>query len=273
MKKVLEVVVVAALLGTASAAYATPSTTYWTPATTYTQPFLIPHITYDTYVAEKGMLQNDYGLTIGVLPWEKLQGEVGVDVFMPTARTPGLPLPSGKPAYTKDNTYLNAKLTLPENAFATWQPGVSVGIQSVGFTKNYSDYNHLHGTIAKTFPYVGNLGVGGYYGGNKNLYVSSDGKTERSGFMVAWTSPDLNVKVTGLDKIVFIADYASGNNVFGAGGVGIGLYFTPAIDILTGPVWFNDSKLFKSLYGTDFMWTVQLDVDIDFSKPKPAPKA
>jgi hypothetical protein len=72
----------------------------------------------------------------------------------------------------------------------------------------------------------------------------------------------------GLDKIVFIADYASGNNAFGAYGGGIGLFFTPAIDILTGPVWFNDSKLYKASYGTDFMWTIQLDVDLEFRKKK-----
>lgn len=262
MKKALEAVALAALLGTATAAYATPSTTFWTPATTYTQPYLVPHITYDTYVAEKGLLQNDYGLTIGVLPFEKLQGEVGVDVFYP-----GLPGPTG-PTYTKDNLYLNGKLTLPENAYSPYQPGLSVGIQSVGFKKDYSDYDHMHATLAKTFEYVGNVAVGGYYGGNKKLYAGSSGAIDRAGFMAAWTSPDLNIKVTGLDKIVFLADYASGKNVFGAFGAGIGFYFTPAIDILTGPVWFNDSKLFKSLYGTDFMWTVQLDVDIDFSKPK-----
>ena len=28
-------------------------------------------------------MANDYGLTIGVLPFEKLQGEVGVDLFLP----------------------------------------------------------------------------------------------------------------------------------------------------------------------------------------------
>jgi hypothetical protein len=263
MKRALEAVVLAALLGTATAAHATPSTTFWTPATTYTQPYLVPHITYDTYVAEKGQLQNDYGLTMGVLPWEKLQGEVGFDVFLK-----GLPnaAKDNAPTYTVDNFYLNARLTLPENAYSSYQPGLSVGIQSVGFTTNYSNYNHLHGTIAKTFPYVGNLAVGGYYGLNDKLYLSSSGKTERSGFMAAWTSPDINVKLPGIDKIIFLADYASGDNAFGGGGVGIGIYFTPSVDILTGPVWFNDSALFKSTYGTDFMWTIQLDVDINLFK-------
>ena len=122
MKQATKALAALILAAAATTASATPSTTFWTPATTYTQPYLVPHLTYDTYVAEGGMLQNDYGLTIGVLPFEKLQGEVGVDVFYP--------------GFTKDNFYLNAKVTLPEGAFASWQPGVSLGIQSVGFKKD-----------------------------------------------------------------------------------------------------------------------------------------
>ena len=34
---------------TALAARATPSTTVWAPSTTAIQPFLTPHLTYDTY--------------------------------------------------------------------------------------------------------------------------------------------------------------------------------------------------------------------------------
>jgi hypothetical protein len=261
MKKALKAVVTAALLGMATAAQATPSTTFWTPATTYTQPYLVPHLTYDTYVAEKGLLQNDYGLTIGVLPWEKLQGEIGLDLFLP-----GLPSATG-PTHASDNAYLNARLTLPENAFSPYQPGLSVGIQSVGFKSDYSNYNHLHATVAKTFGPVGTVGVGGYYGLNDKLYVSSKGKTERSGFMASYTSPDIDIKVTGLDKIVVVADYASGNNYFGAYGGGLAFYFTPSVDLITGPVWFNDRDLFRASYRTDFMWTFQVDVDFDLARP------
>jgi hypothetical protein len=268
MKKALKAAVLATLLAAATKAHATPSTTFWTPATTYVQPFLVPHITYDSYVAEAGATQNDYGLTMGFLPWEKFQGEIGVDVFLPGVVNPM----TGKKTGVGDNTYLNGKLGIPEGAFASWQPGISAGIQNVGFTKDYSDYNHMHAEIGKTFGPIGNLTVGGYYGGNEKLYVSSTGKTERSGFMASYTSADLNTNLVGLTKVNFIADYASGNNVFGAYGAGIGFYFTPAIDILTGPIWFNDKNLAKATFGADFFWTVQLDVDIDFHKaPPPAP--
>jgi hypothetical protein len=254
MKKALKAVAAAAVLATAPAAWATSSTAFWTPATTYVQPYLVPHITYDSYVAEKGGLQNDYGLTVGVLPFEKLQGEIGVDSFMP-----GL---------AKNNLYLNGKLVIPEGAFDKLQPGVSVGVLGVGFEKDVTDFNVLHATVAKTFPVVGNVAVGGYYGLNDKLLVSSDGKKQQGGFMAAWTSRDIVLDLPGLQKIIFLADVQTGNNVFGAWGAGIGLYFTPAIDLLTGPVFFNDSDLMKNAYGSDFMWSVQLDVDFDLIKKK-----
>lgn len=254
MKKALKAVAAAAVLATAPAAWATSSTTFWTPATTYVQPYLVPHITYDSYVAEKGGLQNDYGLTVGVLPFEKLQGEIGVDSFMP-----GL---------AKNNLYLNGKLVIPEGAFGKLQPGVSAGVLGVGFKKDVSDFNVLHAEIAKTLPVVGNVALGGYYGLNENLFISSEGKKQQGGLMAAWTSPDIVLNLPGLQKIIFLADVQTGNNVFGAWGAGIGLYFTPAIDLLTGPVFFNDSDLMKNSYGSDFMWSVQLDVDFDLIKKK-----
>jgi hypothetical protein len=278
MKKALEAAVLAGLLGAATAAHATPSTTYWTSATTYVQPFLVPHITYDTYVAERGLLQNTYGLTVGFLPFPKLQGEVGVDLLLPGGPqlisgisnpnlVSGAPAPTGTGSTVGDNVFLNAKLGIPEGAFAGWQPGVSAGIQSVGFAKDYSDFNHLHAEIGKTFAPVGTFTVGGYYGLNDKLYVSSSGSKEQGGFTAAYMSPDINVGLPGLTKVVIAGDYASGNNVFGAYGAGVYFYFTPAIDLLTGPVFFNDKELFKRTYGTDWMWTFQLDVDIEFRKP------
>jgi hypothetical protein len=263
MKTLLKAAVGAAVVATAAVASATPSTTFWTPATTYMQPYLVPHVTYDTYIASRGSLQNDYGLTMGVLPYEKFQGEIGIDYF-----APGLTLPSHVHSSPGDNIYLNAKLGIPENAFSPYQPGISAGIQSMGFANDYSNFNHLHAEVGKTFGPVGNFTVGGYYGLNKKLYVSSSGSTQQAGFMAAWTSADINIDVTGLQKINFIADYASGNNFFGAYGAGIGINFTPSIDILTGPVWFNDKTLFKSAYGADFMWSIQLDIDVDFAAKK-----
>lgn len=251
MKKSL-VVALAIALVTPLAGRATPSTTFWTPATTYTQPSLVPHLTYDTYFAEGGALQIDTGLTIGVLALPQLQAEVGFDLFYP--------------GDTAKFIQLNGKVTLPENVLAAWAPGLSVGIANAGFEEDTSDYHMLHASMGKSTP-IGIVGVGGYYGaGSDVLWSNSDGDEERAGVMASWASPDLNVNLPGLNKVVFLADVATGKNWFGAAGVGIGLYFTPAIDLLTGPVFFLDQDLYKTTYGADWMWTVQLDVDIDLMK-------
>ena len=54
----------------------------------------------------------------------------------------------------------------------------------------------------------------------------------------------------------------------GAVGGGVGFYFTPSIDVLTGPVFFLDRDFYRASYGTDWLWTVQLDVDFDLSGRK-----
>ncbi len=57
-------------------------------------------------------------------------------------------------------------------------------------------------------------------------------------------------------KVVLAADYASGKNSIGGGGAGLYYYFTKNIDLLTGPVWFND----KGING-DWKWTTQIDIN------------
>ncbi len=260
MKKALSVAIAAALLASASVARATPSTTFWTPATTYTQPVGVPHLTYDTYFGEKSALQIDTGLEIGLLNLPQLQAEVGFDLFFPTFF-------GVVRAGTFDFAQVNGKITVPEGLLGSWSPALSVGASNVGFKSDVSDYHLLHATLGKTTP-IGAVGVGGYYGaGSKVLWTGSKGE-ERAGFMASWVSPDIKVGAPGVDKIVFLADIATGNNWFGAVGGGLGVYFTPAIDILTGPVFFLDRDYYKASYGTDWLWTVQLDVDFDLVKTK-----
>jgi hypothetical protein len=256
MKKALEAVALTALLATAQVARATPSTVFWTPATTYTQPYLVPHLTYDTYVSELGALQNDYGLTIGVSPSDKLQAEVGVDLFLP--------------GYLQHFTQLNGKLTLAEGALAKWQPGISLGVMNVGFKTDVSNYDMFHLDVGKTLD-VGTFAVGGYYGaGSKLLWTGSDGDVHRAGFMASYSSPDVPVNLAGVTKVNFLADLATGKNWMGAVGGGLSVNFTPAIDVITGPVWFLDDDLYKGTsLRSNFAWTVQLDVDFDLRPPKP----
>lgn len=257
-----------AALTLAATAAATPSTTLWTPATTYVQPFAVPHITYDTYFNDKGGYPIDTGLEIGILPFEKLQAEVGFDAFLPY---------KGFFADPAGPFLLNAKIGIPDGAFGSWFPGISAGVFGIGLTKGTA-FHILHGEVSKTSP-IGTLVAGGYYGAGKEaLWAGSDGTVRRAGGMGAYVTPDLVLNLQGLNKVNFFADVMSGKNVFGGGGVGVGVYFTPAIDILTGPVLFFDKDLQPPVppggEGSRMMWTVQLDVDIDLkAAPAVAPAA
>ena len=264
MKKIVRTLAACALALTAQTAWATPSTLFWTPATTYVQPFLIPHITYDSYFGDRAALPTTLGLTMGVLPFEKFQAEVGIDAFLPYAGgyflSPAGPL------------QLSAKAGLVEGAYGEWFPGITAGIYGVGFTAGTS-FDILHAEIGKTF-FFGGITVGGYYGagGGNALWTDSAGVLQtRGGFIGSYITPDIVLDLKGLNKINFFADIQTGKNALGAVAAGVGFYFTPSIDILTGPVFFLNKNAQPG--GQSIMWSVQLDVDIDFGQaPKPPPE-
>jgi hypothetical protein len=274
MKRLLEATVIAALLLTGTAAHATPSTVVWTPATTYTQPFLVPHVTYDTYFGERAGFPTDVGLTVGFVPDNKfVEGEVGVDAFYPMIA----PTPSGGNAgkFESVNAYqFNGKLSLKETALFAESPGLSVGISNVGLTKDLTNFNIIYAALGKTLGAYGTVAVGGYTGNDKLLTdVSKTGevKKDASGFMASYASPKYAVGAVGLKDVSFAVDYQSGKNAFGALGAAAMFYFTDAVSLLTGPVIFNN-KYSATGGTTSLLWTVQLDVDFDLAKPKPAPK-
>jgi hypothetical protein len=110
-----------------ASAVATPSTTYWAPSVATCQRKYVPHVTYDTYYgkgtpppgAGAPAYPIDTGLTIDVLPWDKVQAEVGYDVL----------LPSSDPVFI----FLNGKICTPESALFKGSPTISFGIYNLGF--------------------------------------------------------------------------------------------------------------------------------------------
>lgn len=241
--KVVLVSVMCAILATsAEIAKATPSTEYWTPCISDVQPFNSWHLGIDNYFTidkkaasgDQGAFPTDVGITVGVLPFDKIQLEVGIDVLYP----------SDYPYY------FNAKLGTPENSIFNGSPALNAGIFDVGIKSGVTDYNIVDFIIGKTLPC--NLGRihAGYYIGNSDVLVSSLGKKENDGFMAAYD------RYLYKDKVSLGADYASGKNYIGGGGVGIYYYFTKDISVLVGPVWYND----KGING-DMKWTTQLDVN------------
>jgi hypothetical protein len=249
-----------AVLLAATAASATPSTTFWAPSTTAIQPFLTPHLTYDTYFwkgtaagqAGSPVYPITTGLTMGVLPWENLQLELGFDLLLPS----------------QDPLLLNAKLGVPEDKLFPFQPSLAVGIFGVGTKKSTdlnnlgTDYNMLYAQLQHSIPAVGGyVSVGGYYSLQEKLFQAGDGSgTQRAGFMGGFMSPDININQPWLQKINITADVQTGKNAFGAAGGGIYFYFTDKVDVLTGPVYFFDPA--SQPGGRQWFWTIQLDIDM-----------
>ena len=261
MSKLAQALIASGLFIHAGQAWATPSTTYWTVSTTYVQPYLVPHVTYDTYFGKGIVTGQDgspiypvtTGLTMGILPWDALQLEVGFDLLLPSP-----------------NPFLfNAKLGTPENTLFNGSPSLAIGIFGVGTKSDATDYNVLHATLQKNLPWGGYVAAGAFYGiGSTSLWTSSDGNENRAGFIGGIAAPDINVNIPGLKKIVAVADVQTGKNAMGAGGFGLYFYFTDTIDLLTGPVFFFDGDLQPGK--SSFLWTVQLDIDVTLFAPKAA---
>ena len=239
-------------------AVATPSTTYWAPSLATCQAKYVPHVTYDTYYgkgtpppgAGAATYPIDTGLTMGVLPWDKVQAEVGYDVL----------LPSADPVFL----FLNAKVCTPESSLFKGSPGISAGIYNLGFRKNVTDYNVPYLMFQKTLPVGGYLSAGMYHGTSDALFTNSDGKIVKTGAIVGWSSPDIKVGLKGLQKITIIADVQTGKNVLGGGGVGATIYFTDRVSLIVGPVFYFDHNLQPG--GARHLWTTQLDIDIPLGK-------
>jgi hypothetical protein len=251
MKRVKVLAAAAAMVAVASgSAMATPSTTNWTPMTLDIQSYKVMHLGIDNYFTvdkkassgDQGAFATDLGLTIGVLPFEKIQMEVGIDANYPT-----------------DNPYsFNAKIGAPEDVLFKYSPALQVGIFGVGTKNKSTNYNILYGVIGKSIPVLGRVSVGPYFG-NRDTLVNASGGKENTGFMVAIDHSFLPTKDAAgneYSKVVLCADYASGKNAIGGGGPGVYYYFTKDISLLTGPVFFNE----KAINGA-WKWSTQLDIN------------
>jgi hypothetical protein len=263
--------------------FATPSTTYWTPATSDVQPFNVWHIGVDNYFrlyqtqqdidkTQGPALPTDVGLTVGVLPFEKLNMEVGIDYLAPATFAQSTLRSMGS------SFLFNAKLGTPEGAFlGSWFPALNLGIFNVGTKTEVTSMNIVDFLIGKTLGPFGRIHGGGYYGNPGSVLMHGNGcvryatnpalrcnagqsgDLQNAGGMVGYDYGFRPVKDKAgneYNKWVFAADYASGKNYIGGGGFGMYHYFTKDISLLTGPVWFNDHAI-----NGQWKWTVQLDIN------------
>ena len=246
----LAITIVALIPTTAGA---TPSTTYWAPSIATCQAFATPHVTYDTYYGTPAAYPIDTGLTMGIINSTKIQAEIGYDTLFPGAN----------PA----QVYVNGKVCIPENSMGKNSPAIGVGMYNIGFKKDVTTYNAFYAMAQKTLPFGGYIAGGFYRGLNDALFTNSEGTLAKTGAMVGWSSPDIRVGITGLSKILVLADVQTGKNILGAGGAGLDIYFNDYIGLIVGPVFFFDKGLQPG--GASHFWTTQLDVDIPLGKKTP----
>jgi hypothetical protein len=218
------------------------------------QPYGVFHLGIDNYFrvsksSADGAFPTDItSPTIGVLPFNKIQMEVGVDYF----------------ANTPHPWLYNFKIGTPEDAFFKGQPALQVGTFLLGRkTKtDRSDYDVVYGVVGKTLGPIGRVSVGPYVGNHATL-LSSRGKADNVGYMVAYDRgfvPVRNSKgAVDYNRFIFAADYASGKNFIGGGGGGIYFFFTKNISLLVGPTFFNDQ-------GVNGKWKPSTQLDINLPK-------
>jgi hypothetical protein len=226
---------------------ASPSTVFYTVATPYIQPFAVPHLTYDSYFNGTAAFPTDLGLTAGLLPFKKIQAEVGFDLFYPGP----------------DPFQLNFKAGIPEGVFGKYLPGLTAGIFGMGFESGVNNYDILHFEVGKTIPRIGSVSVGGYKGLKPKLLRSASGKDQDLGYLISF----YRTLEPWTERVAITADYMSGKNVFGGGGVGLNFWFTKSIGLIAGWVWFNDEELNQPF--RDGVFTIQLDIDFNLKSSLP----
>lgn len=224
---------------------AAPSSIFWTNCTTEFQETGTASLSVTDYFTvfnrrhHGSSLPTDVGLLFGLFTWNDIQAEAGIDFY----------------GDSDDPLYFNAKVGVAENILFCNAPAVNVGIFNIGTRRHGSsptNQNVVDFIFGKTLPDAlgGGSIYGAFYSGGRAL-----GK-DRQGYMVAWYQAFCHTTDsdgTEYDKWVLCADYTSGNNAIGGGGVAACYYFTPNVYVETGPVWFN-----SAVYNGSWKWGVQL---------------
>ncbi len=209
--KFVNFIVIAAILGTATSSFAWETTEYWTPCVIDVHPYAVPELMIGNYVSvDKSSINSstsfptDLAFKIGVLPYDKVQMEVGIDAMEPS----------------DDPFMFNTKIGTPEDALFKGAPGLAVGIFDVGTNPTTTAYDIGDIIIGKTIPYIGRLHVGYYYG-NHAVLVNGNGQPDNQGWMIGYDRTIITISKWWMDSIVLAADYASGSNYIGGGGFGL----------------------------------------------------
>lgn len=248
-------IIAASVLWFGSAASATPSTFIWIPSTDL-QPFLNLHFGWDAYLnlRDNGLVSDGY-LTMGVLPFKRIQAEVGVDYR----------------DFSGFHTYpwlFNAKIGTPEDALFKYQPAFVVGAYDFGtreFDRNANfgtKFNIIYALLGKTIGKLGRVNVGPYVGAvgvNKAVFAAvSDPKViDDVGVMAAWDRTMNEIS----PKLWLSVDYQSGRSSYGALSFAFAWSFSPNVSVIYGVDFYNDGFYHYTNASAPTM-TMQLDANI-----------
>lgn len=247
------------LTGAATAGLATPSTQIWIPSTDV-QPFNVWHLGLDNYfrATDNGRFTPgsrdpnvyDAGLTVGVLPFEKVKAEIGADYLV------------NGTAYDNDPFYFNAKAGVAEESLFTQSPALAFGGYNFGTNSKKSsatrtDQNILYGLIAKTVPALGgvpSLGrfSAGYYTGNEDVLLDKNGEAANTGILLSWDRTMSEIS----DKLWVAVDYQGGNNALSGLSFGVAWAFSKNVSVIFGYDMWDE----PSLAGSN-TFTTQLDIN------------
>jgi len=265
MRKILLGMMAGALCaGSATLVLATPSTQIWIPSTDI-QPFNVWHLGLDNYLRASDVSHftagqrdpniYDAGLTVGILPFNAVQAEVGADYLVN-----GTPY-DGKPFY------FNAKVAMPEgtiytNSVGLNSPALAVGGYNFGTdskknSATRTDQNIVYGEVGQTLPAFGAIhSLGrfsvGYYSGNKDVLLGTDGKAANDGILASWDRTMSEIS----DKLWFAVDYMGGGNVNSGVSLGLSWAFSKNVSVIFGyDMWDK-----PALAGAN-TFTTQLDIN------------
>lgn len=251
MKKILIVIIVTFFLSN-EYSFSTSSTQIWIPSTDF-QKWKTMHLGLDNYIRTskingvRGAGMFDLGLTTGLLPFEKFQGEIGVDY-----------LSMGDSNYDDYPIYFNAKIGFTEGALFKGSPSFALGAYNVGLKKNLTNYNIVYGTIAKTVPVIGRL-TAGYYTGNDKLLVDENLNKVNNGLLLSWDRTISEIS----DKLWLAVDYQGGKNYLGALNLGVSWSFSKNVSVIFGYDIYNNKKAYYNT-GSQNANTFTAQVDINF---------
>lgn len=250
MKKLLMIAVLVISVN-CEFAFSTASTQIWIPSTDF-QKWKTMHLGLDNYTRTsningiRGAGMFDAGLTTGLLPFEKFQGEIGVDYLY-----------MGDSNYDNFPFYFNAKIGFPESALFKGSPAIALGAYNIGLKKNLTDYNIIYGEIAKTIPILGRISVG-YYTGNGKVLVDENLKKAKSGLLLSWDRTMTEIS----DKLWLAVDYQGGKNYLGALNFGAAWSFSKNVSVIFGYDIYNNKKAYYNTNNQNAnTFTAQVDIN------------